>query len=204
MANKSGSGKHYRKGVTIMDAVQKFDTEEKAEAWFIEQRWPDGVSCPFCESSRIATIANRKPQPFRCKSCRKHFSVKTDTLMHSSNIPLTKWAISFYLFATSLKGVNSMKLHHNLGIGQEAAWYMGHRIRGMWSKTEDKFAGLVEADETHIGGLAKIKHESKKLKSERGTVGKLPVAGLKDRQTNQIHTQEGPHEAVARRAGPFL
>ena len=141
MANKSGLGKHYRKGITIMDAVQKFDAEEKAEAWFIEQRWPAGVSCPFCESSRIATIANRKPQPFRCKSCRKYFSVKTYTLMHSSNIPLSKWAISFYLFATSLKGVSSMKLHRDLGIGQEAAWYMGHRIRGMWGKTEDKFAG---------------------------------------------------------------
>ena len=128
MPNKSGPGKHYRKGITIMDAVQKFDTEEKAETWFIQQRWPDGVSCPFCESSRIATIANRKPQPFRCKSCRKHFSVKTDTLMHSSNISLSKWAISFYLFATSLKGVSSMKLHRDLGIGQEAAWYMGHRI----------------------------------------------------------------------------
>ena len=189
MAGNSGPGKAYRKGITLMEAVKRFDTEEKAEAWFIKQRWPDGVTCPFCESSRIATIPNRKPQPFRCKSCRKHFSVKTDTLMHSSNIPLSKWAISFYLFATSLKGVSSMKLHRDLGIGQEAAWYMGHRIRGMWGKTEDKFAGPVEADETYIGGLEKNKHESKKLKSGRGTVGKTPVAGIKDRQTNQIHTQ---------------
>ena len=189
MAGQSGPGKSYRKGITLMDAVKKFDTEEKAEAWFVEQRWPDGVICPFCESDRIATIASRKPQPFRCKSCRKHFSVKTDTLMHSSNIPLSKWAISFYLFATSLKGVSSMKLHRDLGIGQEAAWYMGHRIRGMWGKEEDKFAGPVEADETYIGGLEKNKHEWKKQKSGRGTVGKTPVVGVKDRATNQVRTE---------------
>ena len=189
MAGQSGPGKSYRRGITLMEAVKTFDTEEKAEAWFVEQRWPNGVACPFCESSRVSTIATRKPQPFRCKSCRKHFSVKTDTLMHSSNIPLSKWAISFYLFATSLKGVSSMKLHRDLGIGQEAAWYMGHRIRGMWGKEEDKFAGPVEADETYIGGLEKNKHADKKLKAGRGTVGKTPVAGAKDRATNQVRTE---------------
>ena len=189
MAGKSGPGKAYRTGITLMDAVRRFDTEEKAEAWFIAQRWPDGITCPHCESDRIANIATRKPQPWRCKSCRKHFSIKTGTLMHSSNIPLSKWAIAFYLFSTSLKGVSSMKLRRDLGIGQEAAWYMGHRIRGMWGKAEDKFAGPVEADETDIGGSEKNKHESKNLKAGRGAVGKTPVAGIKDRGTNQVRTE---------------
>ena len=189
MAGKPGPGKSYRKGITLMEAVRKFDTEEKAEAWFVAQRWPDGVTCPFCESDRIATIASRKPQPCRCMSCRKHFSIKTGTLMHSSNIPLFKWAIAFYLFSTSLKGVSSMKLKRDLGIGQEAAWYMGHRIRGMWGKEEDKFMGPVEADETYIGGSEKNKHESKKLRAGRGTVGKSPVAGVKDRATGKVRTE---------------
>ena len=82
----SGPGKSYRKGITLIDAVKKFDTEEKAETWFFEQRWPSGVACPFCGTLNIAVVASRKPQPFRCreKECRKSFSVKTGTLLHSS------------------------------------------------------------------------------------------------------------------------
>ena len=103
----SGPGKSYRKGITLLDAVKKFDTEDKAEAWFVEQRWPSGVACIFCGSLNVAIVATRKPQPFRCreKECRKSFSVKTGTLLHSSNLPLSKWAIAFFLYATNLKGV---------------------------------------------------------------------------------------------------
>ena len=76
----------------------------------------------------VATVKSRKPQPFRCRDCRKHFSVKTGTLMHSAKIPLSRWAIAFYLYSTNLKGVSSMKLHRDLGIRQASAWYMAHRI----------------------------------------------------------------------------
>ena len=188
MVKQSGPGKSYRKGITLMDAVKKFDTEEKAETWFIEQRWPVGVACPFCGSLNVATVASRKPQPFRCreKVCRKSFSVKTGTLLHSSNLPLSQWAIAFFLYATNLKGVSSMKLHRDLGIAQSSAWYMAHRIRGMWTAAADKFAGPVEVDETYIGGKERNKHESRKLKAGRGPVGKAAIVGIKDRETGQI------------------
>ena len=191
MVKQSGPGKSYRKGITLLDAVKKFDTEEKAEAWFIEQRWPSGVACPFCGTLNVAIVANRKPQPFRCreKECRKSFSVKTGTLLHSSKFSLSKWAIAFFLYTTNLKGVSSMKLHRDLGIAQSSAWYMAHRIRGMWTSEDDKFAGPVEVDETYIGGKERNKHESKKLKAGRGTVGKTAVVGIKDRETGQITSQ---------------
>ena len=193
MATTSGPGKAHRKGITLMDVVKMFDTEEKAEAWFIEQRWPDGVACPFCGSIEVSSRASRKPQPFRCRACRKDFSVKTGTVLHSSNIPLSKWAIGFYLFMTNLKGLSSMKLHRDLGVSQKSAWHMAHRIREALDTTGGKFAGPVEADETYIGGKEANKHEWKKLKAGRGSVGKTPVAGVKDRETNQVRTEVVAH-----------
>ena len=189
MATKSGPGKAHRKGITLMDVVKQFDTEAKAETWFVEQRWPDGVTCPFCQSQEVSPRPSRKPQPFRCRACRRDFSVKTGTVLHSSNIPLSKWAIGFYLFMTNLKGVSSMKLHRDLGVSQKSAWHMAHRIRETLDTTGGKFAGPVEADETYIGGLEKNKHASKKLKAGRGAVGKTPVVGVKDRGTNQVRTE---------------
>jgi len=189
MAKSSGPGKSHRKGITLADAVKMFDTEEKAEAWFVSQRWPDGVTCPFCQSKEVSPRASRKPQPFRCRSCRKDFSVKTGTVLHSSNLPLSKWAIGFYLFMTNLKGVSSMKLHRDLGITQKSAWHMAHRIRETLCSTGGKFAGPVEADETYVGGKEHNKHESKKLRAGRGAVGKTPVAGVKDRETNQVRAE---------------
>ena len=188
MATRKAPGKFYRKGITLLEITRQFDTPEKGEAWFMEQRWPDGVACPHCGSVNVAVVASRKPQPFRCRDCRKHFSVKTGTVLQSSNISLDKWAIAFYLYMTNLKGVSSMKLHRDLGITQKSAWHMAHRIRETLAVTGNKFAGPVEVDETYIGGKERNKHESKKIHAGRGAVGKAAVVGMKDRETGQVAT----------------
>ena len=143
-AKHKGPGKAYRQSISFFDITGKFNTEEKAEAWFVEQRWPDKIICPHCESDNIATVKTRKPQPWRCRTCRKHFSVKTETVMHSANIPLTQWAIAIYLYSTNLKEGSNMKLHRDFGIAQRSAWYMGHRLREMWDAEPTKFDGTVD------------------------------------------------------------
>ncbi len=178
-----------RQGITLVEVVEMFSTERKAEDWFIAQRWPNGLRCPRCDSDRVRRQKTRKPMPFYCNPCRKYFSVKTGTPMQDSNLPLSKWAIGFYLYSTNLKGVSSKKLHRDLGITQSSAWHMAHRIREIWNDDTAKFSGPVEVDETYIGGKEKNKHGSKKLKSGRGIAGKTPVIGMKDRDTGNVSAE---------------
>lgn len=180
------AGKSYRRGITLIEAVRMFDDEDAVEDMFIEARWPNGIACPKCGSVNIHERPTRKPQPFRCRSCRKDFSVKTGTVMQGSNLSLSKWALAAYQMNTSLKGVSSMKLGRDLGISQQSAWHLAHRIRKAWEDNGGLFTGPVEVDETWIGGKERNKHENRKTKAGRGPVGKTAVVGMKDRETGKV------------------
>ena len=183
-------GKSYRKGISLIEAVSEFGDEEKAEAWLIAQRWPDGMRCPYCNGAEISPrkTARKTPQ-YRCRECRKDFTVKTGTIMQDSKLPLSKWALGFYLCTTNLKGVSSMKIHRDLGMTQKTAWYLVMRIRETLADESPPMAGPVEVDEAYFGGKERNKHASKKLHAGRGTVGKTPVVGIKDRETGRVRAQ---------------
>ena len=180
-------GKHYRKGMTLTEAAVRFSNEAEVEQMFIDARWPKGIACPQCDSHNIQHRASRKPAPFRCRDCRKDFSVKTGTVMESSKLKLGKWALTAYLMSTSLKGVAALHLHRDIGVSYPTAWFLEHRIReALGLEPSERFDGPVEVDETYVGGKEANKHESKKLKAGRGTVGKTAVVGAKDRATNKV------------------
>ncbi len=194
--SRKAPGKSHREGVTLIQLMDRFGTEQAAAEWFESIFWPTGRCCGHCGSINTHETTNRKPQPYRCRDCRSYFSVRTGTLLESSRIPLRKWAVAIYLCLTSLKGVSSMKLHRDLGVTQKTAWFMIHRIREAWAASgENDFGGPVEVDETFVGGLRRnmSNAQRKALKDTgRGAVGKVAVVGAKDRATNRVSAQVVP------------
>ena len=186
----SAPGKSDRKGISLMQIADMFATEAKAIQWFEDWTWPNGeMACMRCGSVNCYRVKTGKPMPYRCRDCRKYFSLKTGTLMEDSKLPLRVWGWAIYLEMTNLKGVSSMKLHRDLGISQPAAWFLLHRIRGAFADLRVTFDGPVEVDEAWFGG--KRKNMSTKRRKElagtgRGTVGKQAVVAAKDRRTKQV------------------
>ena len=187
MASKA-PGKSHRHGISVMDMAEMFATEDKAAKWFENLNWPTGeMACLRCGSVDGAyCVKSGKPMPYRCKDCKRYFSLKTGTAMEDSPLPLRLWAWAIYLEMTSLKGVSSMKLHRDLGVSQPTAWFMLHRIREAFADVAMVFDGPVEVDESYFGGTERNKHESKKLKAGHGPVGKTAVVGVKDRTTKRV------------------
>ena len=112
-------GKSHREGISVIQVGELFATERDAVAWFEGIHWPDGqIACLRCGSDDAYRVKSGKPMPYRCRGCRRYFSLKTGTAMEDSKLPLRFWAWAIYLELTSLKGVSSMKLHRDLGVRQ--------------------------------------------------------------------------------------
>ena len=205
----SGPGRSEREGLTLAGLFRMFPDDATAEAWFAEKRWPDGAQCPHCKHPSVQSGAKHPTMPYRCRGCKKRFSVKTGTVMEGSNLSYQTWAIAVYRMTTSLRGVSSMQLHRDLGITQKAAWHLAHRIRQAFMDPADRLMdGPVEVDETFIGGKEGNKHEAKRA-GHMGHDGKVAVIGVKDRATGTMHAEvlgkaEAPRmrEYVRRQAAP--
>jgi transposase-like protein len=135
----------------LVELIEQFGSEDKCHEYLEGLRWPDGVECPRCESTKISRIVKRRQ--FDCDSCRYQFSVRVESLFHDSKLPLWKWFLAVYLMIESKKGISANQLKRTLGVSYKTAWYLCHRIRAaMVDESGDMLHGIVEADETYVGG----------------------------------------------------
>ena len=142
-----------------------FNNEDAAREHLESILWPRGPVCPRCgvTEDRITKLQGKSTRPgvYKCKDCRKPFSVTVGTVMERSHIPLTKWVLAAQLMASSKKGMSAHQLHRMLGTTYETAWFLAHRLREcMTNKTPSPIGGVnkvVEADESYVGGKARNK-----------------------------------------------
>jgi transposase-like protein len=178
---------------TLMEAIKYFSDADVALQFMAELRWPEGPTCPACESREYSFLSTRRV--WKCKACKKQYTVKQGTIMEDSAIPLDKWLCAIWMIANCKNGVSSYEIARALGITQKSGWFLLHRIRlAMQTGTFEKLSGQVEVDETFIGGKARNMHKDKREKKIKGTggSGKVAVMGLLDRH-GEVRTKVIPN-----------
>ena len=182
---------------TLQQAIQYFSDEQVCVDTFASLRWPDGPECPDCRTKNPYYIKTQKR--WKCRECRRQFSVKLNSVFEDSPIPLQKWLPALWMLCNCKNGVSSYELAKDLGIHQKSAWFVLHRLR-LALKNNSLFklggdTGPVEVDETFIGGKLRNMHKDKKIRYEKrgGAHGKAIVMGLLDRDLRQVRAKVVPN-----------
>jgi hypothetical protein len=181
--------------LTVGQFEAMFPNEDACKAYLKARRWPNGVICPRCGNPKVYELRSR-PWHWQCTQCAPggstgyRFSVIAGTIFENTNKPLRDWYRVTHLMLTSKKGMSSRQVWRYMGFGSlKTAWYMCHRIRAALVEAPEKLGGIVEVDETFIGGLAKNKHIGKRGHGggTGGTgSGKMPIIGAVSRKGNAV------------------
>ena len=152
-----------RKFQNLIELLTYFKDEQTCREYLETIRWNGKIICPYKEFKHDHVLKYSDVKRYKCAKCKSQFSVKVGTIFHDSKIPLQKWFAAIYLITSHKKGISSLQLHRDLGVTQKTAWFMLHRVRHtLMIKSEEKLTGIIEADETFIGGKEVNKHASKK------------------------------------------
>jgi transposase-like protein len=201
--------------MNLIDVVQQFKTDDDCLAYMESMRWPDGIRCPVCGCDRISKITrkagtvtrgktagearkNRRTRIYQCleETCKQQFSATAGTIFNDSHLPLTKWFMALALIVDAKKGMSAKQLQQHLGIGSyRTAWYMAHRIRkAMVNERSADLSGIVEMDETYLGG---VKH-GRRYQGRKDH--KNCVVGIKQRggRIKMIHAPNAKIETLAK------
>jgi transposase-like protein len=175
--------------MTIGQLEEMFPHEDACAAYLVARRWPQGVRCPRCGGGRVYDLKTMKWK-WECPDCSPsgyRFSHLVGTVFENTNYPLKIWFRVIHMMLTSKKGVSALQIHRTIGTGSyRTAWYMCHRIRaGLHKGPEEQLAGIVEVDETFIGGKDTNKHRWQR-QGRRGPKGKTPIAGAISRKGNVV------------------
>jgi transposase-like protein len=194
---------------TLQDAIIYFADKDKAFAYAVNFRWPNGlVTCPRCGGEKHSFVKTRRV--WFCYDCNKQFSLKVGTIFEDSPISLDKWMMVMWMLANCKNGVSSYEIMRSVGVTQKSAWFMLHRIReAMKSDKSAKFGsnegGEVESDEAYIGGKVKNMHHNRRVKIQNELAktpawknttrygGKAPVMGIFDRNSRQVRAKVVPN-----------
>lgn len=166
--------------MNLIEVFQKFPTQESCIAFLEKARWDDKPECPYCCGHKISKHASsdRAMGRWQCQSCNKAFAVTVNTIFHRTHIPLQKWFLALSLILNAKKGVSNRQLGRDLGLPSNTAWRLAKRIREAFlNGPQEMLKGIVEMDETYIGG--------KSNKKGRGT-DKMAVLGVVERGGNAV------------------
>lgn len=167
---------------SVIDIVRDFPDEKHCIDYMEAMRWPEGVRCVTCGCDRISKITSSSKKQtvrylYQClePTCKQQFTVTSGTILHDSHLPLRTWFLAVAITCNAKKGLSAMQMQRDLGIkSYRTAWYLNHRIRKAMEEGVSLFSGVVEADETYIGG----KYDERR---KREKYGKTPVFGALQR-----------------------
>lgn len=161
--------------MNLSKLMEKFANESKCRTYIEALRWPNGVACPRCKAEKVYRITER--DQFVCSSCSHQFSATAGTIFHDTHLPLVTWFLATVLICEAKKGISACQIQRSLGIKTyKTAWFLCHRIRrAMLETNKGKLDGVVEMDETYVGGKVKGKGW------RRGRENKEIVIGIRKR-----------------------